>query len=146
MERGFKAIEERWEQGFKGVEERWEQGFKGVEERWEQGFKGIEERWERGFSAGQLAMLTHRLSRNFLPNDVAAIHKHIMATWRAGSASTIAYKDLLESGFRVFSQNDEDGILLRIFSHIGQTNQYVVEIGSNCSDSTLVFPKTCPQT
>jgi hypothetical protein len=61
--------------------------------------------------------------------------------WQAGSSSTIAYKDLLESGFRVFSQNDEDGVLLRIFSHIGQANQYVVEIGSNCSDSDLGIPE-----
>jgi len=103
--------------------------------------KSMEERWERGFSVGQLAMLNPRLRRNFLPNDAAAMQKHIMALWRAGSASTIAYKDLLESGFRVFSQNDEDGVLLRIFSHIGQTNQYVVEIGSNCSDSDLGIPE-----
>jgi hypothetical protein len=103
--------------------------------------KNMEERWDQGFSAGQLAMLTPRLRRNFLPNDDAAIHKHLMAMWRTGSASMIAYKDLLESGFRVFSQNDEDGVLLRIFSHIGLTNQYVVEIGSNCSDSDLGIPE-----
>jgi len=103
--------------------------------------KSMEERWDQGFSVGQLAMLTPRLRRNFLPSDDAAMQKHIMAMWRAGSASTITYKDLLESGFRVFSQNDEDGVLLRIFSHIGQTNQYVVEIGSNCSDSDLGIPE-----
>jgi hypothetical protein len=64
-----------------------------------------------------------------------------MAMWRAESVATITYKDLLESGFRVFSQNDEDGVLLRIFSHIGQTNQYVIEIGSNCSDSDIGIPE-----
>ena len=101
----------------------------------------MEERWERGFSPGQLAMLNPRLSRNFLPNDDAAIHKHLMSIWRTKSASTIGYKDLLESGFRVFSQNDEDGVLLRIFSHIGITNQYVIEIGSNCSGSDLGIPE-----
>ena len=103
--------------------------------------KCMEERWERGFSTNQLAMLTPRLRRNVLPNDDAAIQKHLMATWRAGSASVLTYKDLLESGFRVFSQNDEDGILLRIFSHIGTTNQYVIEIGSNCSGSDLGIPE-----
>ena len=103
--------------------------------------KSMEERWDRGFSASQLAMLTPRLRRNFLPSDDAAIHKLLMSMWRAGSASTIAYKDLLESGFRVFSQSDEDGVLLRIFSHIGQTNQYVIEIGSNCAGSDLGIPE-----
>ena len=103
--------------------------------------KNMEERWDQGFSASQLAMLSPRMRRNFLPNDDAAIHKHLMAMWRAGSASTITYKDLLESGFRVFSQNDEDGVLLRIFSHIGQTNQYIIEIGSNCSGSDLGIPE-----
>lgn len=101
----------------------------------------MERRWDQGFSASQLAMLAPRFKRNFLPSDDAAIHKLLMATWRAGSASTIAYRDLLESGFRVFSQNDEDGVLLRIFSHIGQTNKYVVEIGSNCSDSDIGIPE-----
>lgn len=103
--------------------------------------KSMEERWEQGFSAVQLAMLTPRLRRNILPNDDAALQKLLIALWRAGSASMIAYKDLMESGFRVFSQNDEDGMLLRIFSHIGRTNQYVVEIGSNCSDSDLGIPE-----
>jgi hypothetical protein len=107
----------------------------------EERFKSMEERLDRDFSASQLTMLNPRMRRNFLPNDAAAIHKHLMAMWRADSTSIIAYKDLLESGFRVFSQNDEDGMLLRIFSHIGQTNQYVVEIGSNCSGSDIGIPE-----
>lgn len=88
-----------------------------------------------------LAMLNPRLRRNILPNDDAAIHMQLMETWRAASAVRIGYKELLASGFRVFSQNDEDGILLRIFSHIGITNQYAIEIGSNCSDSDLGIPE-----
>lgn len=103
--------------------------------------KNMEERWDQGFSAGQLAMLSPRLRRNFLPNDDSAVQKHLMTVWRAGATSIIGYKDLLESGFRVFSQNDEDGVLLRIFSHIGLKNQYVVEIGSNCSDSDIGIPE-----
>jgi hypothetical protein len=101
----------------------------------------IEERQDKGFSTEQLAMLSPRLNRNFLPNDSAVMQKNLMATWRAESNSMLSYKNILESGFRVFSQNDEDGILLRIFSHIGQTNQYVIEIGSNCSGSHLGIPE-----
>ncbi|MBU1344809.1 MAG: FkbM family methyltransferase, partial [Proteobacteria bacterium] len=92
-------------------------------------------------SSNHLAKLSHRMKRNFLPNDDAAIQKTLMAIWRAESASVIGYKELLKSGFRVFSQNDEDGIILRIFSHIGYTNQYVIEIGSNCSDSDIGLPE-----
>jgi hypothetical protein len=101
----------------------------------------VDERLTNGFSADQLAMLSFRMRRNFLPNDAAALHKLLMAKWRAESTLTISQKDLLECGFRVFSQNDEDGLLLRIFSHIGQTNRYVIEIGSNCSDSDLGIPE-----
>lgn len=94
-----------------------------------------------GFSNAQLLMLSDRMGRNFLPNDSAAIHKLLIAIWKSESAKIIGYKELLESGFRVFSQNDEDGVLLRIFSHIGQTNQYVIEIGSNCFGSDLGIPE-----
>jgi hypothetical protein len=103
--------------------------------------KNMEERWNEGFSAGQLQMLNPRLSRNFLPNDAAVMQKNLMVMWRAGSAKTLTHRDLMDSSFRVFSQNDEDGVLLRIFSHIGQTNQYVIEIGSNCSGSDVGIPE-----
>ncbi len=103
--------------------------------------KSIEEKLERCFSSSQLAMLNPRLRRNFLPNDDAIMHKYLMTIWQASSLSIIGYKELLESSFRVFSQNDEDGMLLRIFSHIGKINQYVIEIGSNCNESDLGIPE-----
>ncbi len=101
----------------------------------------MEKRAAPSFSSEQLIIMSSRFRRNFLPNDSTALHKNLMAVWKAGSNSIISYKDLLESSFRVFSQNDEDGIILRIFSHIGQTNQYVIEIGSNCNDSDLGIPE-----
>lgn len=42
--------------------------------------------------------------------------------------SNVKIDALDEVGFRVFSQNDEDGILLFIFSIIGTTNKRCVEI------------------
>ncbi len=51
---------------------------------------------------------------------------------------------LLEDvGFRVFSQNDEDGILLYIFSLIGTVNKKVVEVcagdGIQCNSANLII-------
>ncbi|MGH7174100.1 MAG: hypothetical protein ACRELG_27845, partial [Gemmataceae bacterium] len=50
---------------------------------------------------------------------------------------------LLESGFRCFSQNDEDGVLLHIFSLVGTTNKKVVEIcagdGVECNSANLII-------
>ena len=67
---------------------------------------------------------------------------------------TFQYKNLLkdnvemlrtfeEVGLRVFSQGDEDGILLYIFSLIGTTNKKVVEIcagdGIECNSANLII-------
>jgi hypothetical protein len=42
---------------------------------------------------------------------------------------------LLDVGFRVYSQTDEDGIILFLFSVIGTTNKIFVEIGTgNCTE------------
>jgi hypothetical protein len=50
---------------------------------------------------------------------------------------------LLESGFRCFSQNDEDGVLLHIFSVLGTTNKKTVEIcagdGVECNSANLII-------
>ena len=93
------------------------------------------------FSLDHLVSFNHQYRRNFLPNDDSALQKNIIVSWRLNKQEMIGYKDLLDSGFRVFSQNDEDGILLRIFSQIESTNKYVVEIGSNCSSSDIGIPE-----
>lgn len=101
----------------------------------------LSERLDGGFSAAQLSMLSTHVRRNFLPNDDAIAQKQLLATWALAAPAVLTDRDLRASAFRVFSQNDEDGMLLRIFSQIGQTNQFVIEIGSNCSDSDLGIPE-----
>lgn len=89
----------------------------------------------------EMAALNPHFHRNFLPNDDSAVQKNLVATWRLRAPSLLGHSELVESGFRVFSQNDEDGILLRLFTHIGHTNRYVIEIGSNCSGSDVGIPE-----
>ncbi len=92
-------------------------------------------------SLPHLDMLSHQNKRNFLPNDDSSAQKNLINSWRAIKPNIVGYKEFMECGFRVFSQNDEDGILLRIFSQIESTNKYVVEIGSNCSGSAVGIPE-----
>lgn len=103
--------------------------------------RALGDRWQQGVPVGQLTMLEPHFRRNALPNDSAALQKHLMLAWRTFARSPIDYQDLLESGFRVFSQNDEDGTLLRLLSHLGSTNRCVVEIGSNCAGSDIDVPE-----
>jgi hypothetical protein len=88
-----------------------------------------------------MVALSPHFRRNFLPNDDSAVQKNLIATWRLRGPGVLGHAELVESGFRVFSQNDEDGILLRLFTHIGHTNRYVIEIGSNCSGSDVGIPE-----
>ena len=52
------------------------------------------------------------------------IHQKILAEPRYMEA-----KRLLGSGFKAFSQNEEDGIIQEIFCRIGITNKNFIEIG-----------------
>jgi hypothetical protein len=88
-----------------------------------------------------LTKLSHHFHRNVLPNDDSCVQKNIISTWRILGIGTLSHSDLATSGFRVFSQNDEDGIILRLFTHIGHTNRYVIEVGSNCSGSEVGIPE-----
>jgi hypothetical protein len=96
---------------------------------------------QRTITPDQMAKLSHHFYRNFLTNDDSAVQKNLIATWRLGTQQILSYSELTESGFRVFSQNDEDGLLLRLFAHIGCTNRHVIEIGSNCSGSEVGIPE-----
>jgi hypothetical protein len=59
-----------------------------------------------------------------------------------GSRRNAEPKRLLRYGYRVFSQNDEDGIIEEIFSRIGTTDRTFIEIGvdngSECNTLNLL--------
>jgi len=96
---------------------------------------------QKSLTPVEMVALNPHFRRNFLPNDDSVVQKNLVATWRLRASSVLGHSELVESGFRVFSQNDEDGILLRLFTHIGHTNRYVIEIGSNCSGSDVGIPE-----
>jgi hypothetical protein len=54
---------------------------------------------------------------------------------------------MIDTGFKVYSQFDEDGILLYIFSLIGFTNRKLVEIccgsGDECNTANLIINHAC---
>jgi hypothetical protein len=96
---------------------------------------------ERILTEGVFNQVNSHFSRNFLPNDSVALQKLLVAIWNLEKDKKLNFQAITHSGFRCFSQNDEDGILLRIFTAIGCTNRYVIEIGSNCSNSIAGFPE-----
>lgn len=72
-----------------------------------------------------------------------AIQLQLKLTYRALAESGGALPDLTQVGFKVFSQTDEDGILLYIFSIIGTVNKKAVEIcagnGIECNTANLII-------
>lgn len=96
---------------------------------------------QKKLTSTEMVELNPFFKRNFLSNSDSAVQKNLIATWRSQEQLLVSHQELMESGFRTFSQNDEDGILLRLFTHIGTTNKFVIEIGSNCSDSVVGIPE-----
>jgi hypothetical protein len=75
---------------------------------------------------------------------VQIAQRHLFNAYQTGSPDT-ANLNLSDTGFRVFSQFEEDGKMLFIFSKIGMRNESFVEIGaddglnSNCANLALNF-------
>ena len=91
-----------------------------------------------------LELDSHYFRRNKLPNDCAISQKIFMDNISSKYKNkTLTSAELLNYGFRTFSQNNEDGILLAIYSVIGIKNKRVVEIGANCSSSDVGIPESC---
>ena len=85
---------------------------------------------------------TH-LDRNILPNNSALEQILFFNTFKSLCAQEqiVSSQAIMDCGFRVFSQNNEDGILLAIFSVIGMGNKTLVEIGANCFGSDIGNPE-----
>jgi len=97
----------------------------------------------------QVSRKAHSLIRPFLPGSPAirypdaASQLQLKFTYRMLAESGKALPALSEVGFKSFSQTNEDGILLFIFSVIGTTNAKSVEIcagnGIECNTANLII-------
>jgi hypothetical protein len=54
---------------------------------------------------------------------------HLVLKYRETLRSGVPLPSFRDIGFRVYSQNDEDGILLYVFALIGTANRKLVDIG-----------------
>jgi hypothetical protein len=85
--------------------------------------------------------VTHWLREHTGPDTAAQIQLRL--TYQQLVASGAALPALGDVGFKVFSQADEDGILLYLFSLLGTTNKKCVEIcaghGMECNTANLII-------
>ncbi len=92
----------------------------------------------RGFLISPILQDTERLH---FPD--AASQLQLQLTYRALKESAGALPNLSQVGFKAFSQTDEDGILLYIFTIIGCTTKKSVEIcagnGIECNTANLII-------
>jgi hypothetical protein len=86
--------------------------------------------WSREALVGELSV----------PDKAAQIQ--LLLTYRELVRTGAPLPGFQDVGFRVFSQNDEDGILLYVFALLGTTNRHVVEIaagdGIECMAANLI--------
>lgn len=95
--------------------------------------------WIKNFIKDRFLVL--KIRNRFTPSvqiGQRQLYLHYRALLKKGELPAVS-----ETGFRVFSQFEEDGMLLFIFSVIGMTNKVFVEIGSddgvNSNSANLYF-------
>ena len=87
------------------------------------------------------AYLAHPLFNSNLLADQLA-QKQILNQYLSMRKAGLLPLPINQVAWRAFSQFDEDGILLYIFSIIGSTNRLVVEIGADCQADFFAFPES----
>lgn len=83
--------------------------------------------------------------RNVLPNNEALQQKLFLDSFHTKHVCepNVSSSKIMDAGFRVYSQNNEDGILLAIFSILGMGKKTFIEIGANCFGSDIGNPEAC---
>jgi len=90
-----------------------------------------------------LEPLFKKLKYNIFRPSTVVEQKTLCASYRHQYISNLAPLSFNDVGFRLYSQHEEDGILLYIFSLIGTTNKKSVEIcagnGIECNTANLII-------
>ena len=79
-----------------------------------------------------IRIVLYGIINNNLENNLYSIRQLISNNYVMNLLKEDRYKDekrLEKFGYKVFSQNDEDGIINEIFNRIGTTNKFFVEFG-----------------
>lgn len=91
----------------------------------------------------QLSETFDRTNARLLFNEIASTNQGMQQLLHHTYHQRNGLTGMDSAGFRCFSQSDEDGLLLYIFSLVGTTNKRVVEIcagdGIECNASNLII-------
>jgi hypothetical protein len=88
----------------------------------------------------QLSRLNPLYNTNFIYSEIE--QRLLVSNWLLLRKNGIILSDPFQYAFKNFSQTNEDGILLYIFTMIGAANKKVVEIGVNCDGSHINIPES----
>ncbi|MGC8604822.1 MAG: hypothetical protein ACP5VS_14225 [Desulfomonilaceae bacterium] len=99
--------------------------------------------------ANYLTRIANIATRGLLadPNcspGVKITQRHLMELWK-DAAESGKIPSVFDTGFRIYSQFEEDGILLFLFSALGEKNRIFIDIGSadgvnsNCANLAINF-------
>jgi hypothetical protein len=104
--------------------------------------KGVQSRLLRAFSKSLDGFTRHDLVNNAMAAS-SINQKLLMASYQQLGRSGGPYPKLVDTEFRCYSQNGEDGILLYLFSQIGFSSRRVVELcaahGMECNAANLLI-------
>jgi hypothetical protein len=124
-----KAQDHRWQEAF----DRWQKDARESARRAQHGMARTDQRvqrhWQEIIESLQQGDKAQRKWRVVFVRQIAAM----MRTMQLSRMALPPPHDLVAKRFRLFSQNEEDGIILALFEHAGFTDRRFVEIGSGSS-------------
>jgi hypothetical protein len=100
-----------------------------VQKGWQDTFASMQKRWQEELEALQRGDKNQRKWRIIFARQMDAMMRAVQLS----RTPLVPPLDLLTRRFRLFSQNEEDGIVLALFEHAGVTDRRFVEIGSGMS-------------